>query len=160
MTARIKCFFCCIDRHILEFLTHICLGFAWVNQHLYRTKTSSLQIISGLSLIFFGLAFGVGGVELYKLRTYQHFQMLQPWLLMLILLIIGVAQVVLAMFMSPRSNVLSGWLLQWNGLCWLSMCAAYAAGYPLLNPAVLVTALLGFVCILTGRGLIDKNKGW
>ena len=159
MTARIKYFFCCIDRHILEFLTHICLGFAWVNQHLYRTKTSSLQIISGLSLIFFGLAFGVGGVELYKLYTYQHFQMLQPWLLMLILLIIGVAQVVLAMFISPRSKVLSGWLLQWNGLCWLSMCAAYAAGYPPLNPAVLVTALLGFVCILTGRGLIDKNKG-
>ena len=159
MTAQIKCFFCCIDRHILEFLTHICLGFAWVNQHLYRTKTSSLQIISGLCLIFFGLAFGVGGVELYKLRTYQHFQMLQPWLLMLILLIIGVAQVVLAMFISPRSNVLSGWLLQWNGLCWLSMCAAYAAGYPPLNPAVLVTALLGFVCILTGRGVIDKNKG-
>ena len=66
MTARIKCFFCCIDRHILEFLTHICLGFAWVNQHLYRTKTSSLQIISGLSLIFFGLAFGVGGDDLYS----------------------------------------------------------------------------------------------
>ena len=159
MTAKLKCFFCCVDKHVLEFLARICLGFAWVNQHLYRTKTSSLQIISGLSLIFFGLAFGVGGAELYKLRTYQHFQMLQPWLLMLILLIIGVAQVVLAMFMSPRSNVLSGWLLQWNGLCWLSMCAAYAAGYPPLNPAVLVTALLGFVCILTGRGLIDKNKG-
>lgn len=159
MTVKLKFLFCCVDKHVLEFLTNICLGFAWVNQHLYRTKTSSLQIISGLSLIFFGLAFGVGGDELYKLRTYQHFQMLQPWLLMLILLSIGVAQVVLAMFMSPRSNVLSGWLLQWNGLCWLSMCAAYAAGYPPLNPAVLVTALLGFVCILTGRGLIDKNKG-
>ena len=159
MTVKLKFLFCCVDKHVLEFLTNICLGFAWVNQHLYRTKTSSLQIILGLSLIFFGLAFGVGGDELYKLRTYQHFQMLQPWLLMLILLSIGVAQVVLAMFMSPRSNVLSGWLLQWNGLCWLSMCAAYAAGYPPLNPAVLVTALLGFVCILTGRGLIDKNKG-
>lgn len=159
MTVKLKFLFCCVDKHVLEFLARICLGFAWVNRHLYRTKTSSLQIISGLSLIFFGLAFGVGGAELYKLRTYQHFQMLQPWLLMLILLSIGVAQVVLAMLMSPRSNVLSGWLLQWNGLCWLSMCAAYAAGYPPLNPAVLVTALLGFVCILTGRGLIDKNKG-
>ena len=159
MTVKLKFLFCCVDKHVLEFLTNICLGFAWVNQHLYRTKTSSLQIISGLSLIFFGLAFGVGGDELYKLRTYQHFQMLQPWLLMLILMAIGVAQVVLAMFMSPRSNVLSGWLLQWNGLCWLSMCAAYVAGYPPLNPAVVVTALLGFVCILTGRGLIDKNKG-
>ena len=97
----------------------------------------------------------MGGAELYKLRTYQHFQMLQPWLLMLILMVIGAVQVVLAMFMSPRSNVLSGWLLQWNGLAWLSMCA----GYPPLNPAVLVTALIGFICILTGRGLIDKNKG-
>ncbi len=88
MTAKLKCFFCCVDKHVLEFLARICLGFAWVNQHLYRTKTSSLQIISGLSLIFFGLAFGVGGAELYKLRTYQHFQMLQPWLLMLILVAI------------------------------------------------------------------------
>ena len=104
MTAKLKCFFCCVDKHVLEFLARICLGFAWVNQHLYRTKTSSLQIISGLSLIFFGLAFGVGGAELYKLRTYQHFQMLQPWLLMLILLIIGVAQVAsLAMTQMARN---------------------------------------------------------
>lgn len=159
MVSKLKSFFSCFEKYVFGLLARICLCFAWVNQHLYRTKTSSLQIISGLSLIFFGLVFGVGGDEVYKLRTYQHFQMLQPWLLMLILVVVGMAQVVLAMFMSPRSNVLSGWLLQWNGLCWLSMCAAYAAGYPPLNPAVLVTALLGFVCILTGRGLIDKNKG-
>ena len=154
MVAKFRVFFDQLD----HFVAKICGVFGWLNGHLYKTKTSALQIISGLCLIFFGLAFGLNGSQLYALNTYHHFNAVHPLLVALVLVLVGSCQFGLALFVTARSNILSGWMLHLNGVCWLAMCSAYVAGYPPLNPAVLVTLLIGLVCITTGRGLIAKNK--
>lgn len=135
----------------------ICGFFGQLNQRLYQSKTSSVQILSGLCLIFFGLTFVFSGESLYQFKTYEHFRMMHPCLISAVLLVVGSAQLVLALRLTSRSNVLSGWFLQLNGLLWWLLCGAYAAAYPPLNPAVLVTGLFGFVCMTTGRGLVEKN---
>ncbi len=146
MTTKLKCLF-----------SRICFACALVNQHLYRTKTSSLQIISGICLIFFGIAFALDGAELYANTTYHHFHAIHPLLLSGVLCGVGMLQLVFALRLTERSNIGSGYTLYFNALCWFGISSAYAAGYPPLNPAVLVTGLLGVVCLMTGRGLIEKN---
>ena len=137
--------------------TNICQCFEWLNRQLYKTKTSAFQIISGLCLIFFGIAFALGGNELYANETYQHFHAIHPLFLALMLCAVGGLQLVFALRLTERSNIGSGYTLYFNSLCWFGISSAYAAGYPPLNPAVLVTGLLGVVCLMTGRGLIEKN---
>ena len=138
-------------------MRQICMVFTCMNQVLYKTKTSALQILSGLCLIFFGIAFALGWAELYANATYHHFHAIHPLLLSGVLCGVGTLQLVFALRLTERSNIGSGYTLYFNALCWFGISSAYAAGYPPLNPAVLVTGLLGVVCLMTGRGLIEKN---
>ena len=125
---------------------------------LFGTGTRAVELISGLGLLGFAFAFANHHALLTRYPIYHKFASVPPLLTISVLAAVGLAQLVLMAWHSPRTNILSGFTLLCGGSLWFLIFAAFSANYPPFNPSMALPAVLAFVCSLAGKNLLDLSR--
>ncbi|UOP05357.1 hypothetical protein [Conchiformibius kuhniae] len=125
---------------------------------LFGTGTRAVELISGLGLLGFALAFANHAALLTRYPIYHKFATAPPALTVSVLAAVGLAQLLLMVWHSPRANILSGFVLLVGGVLWFLIFAAFSANYPPFNPSMALPFILAAVCSLAGKNLIDYSR--
>lgn len=125
---------------------------------LFDTGTRVITVTSALIMIGFAGIFILGGSEIFNLKLYKGFLLLQPFTLEVLLLSVALLQLIITIFKSNRCHVLSGYLLILSALIWAVISATFLASYPPLTTGMTTYPVLAVVCALAGRNLINYTK--
>lgn len=129
----------------------------WARRWVFNTGTRALEGLNALMLLGWGAVIGWSD-GLTALPSYSRFAAMPQTLACLLFLAVGA---LLAGFLpseSPRSNVISGWLLLAAAMLWGLVTAGFWGGYPPLNTAMVVYPILAIVSWWAGILLIENSK--
>lgn len=129
-----------------------------LQEWLFSTGTRAVELISGCGLLGFAVAFANHSELLTRYPIYHKFAAVPPVLVIGTLAMVGLVQLLLMCWHSPRTNVLSGFVLLLGGSLWFLIFSAFSANYPPLNPSMILPLLLALVCSLAGKNLIDYSR--
>lgn len=116
-----------------------------------------IELISGFIMLGFAVVFSIQGHYIFEEEIHGNFAQLPPNLIIFLFFILGISQLVAALFQSSRSNIISGCLLLWSSLIWGLIAGAFIAD----NPTVLIglsSIILAILCGLAGNSLIKHTK--
>ena len=125
---------------------------------LFGTGTRAVELMSGCGLLGFALGLANHSELLSRYPIYHKFAAIPPALTIGLLAAVGLAQLVLMAWHSPRTNVLSGFVLLLGGSLWFLIFTAFSANYPPFNPSMALPFILALVCSLAGKNLIDYSR--
>ena len=125
---------------------------------LLATGTRIVELVSAAGMLGYALVFAANGARLTTLPLYYKFAALPHWAVVGTFLLLGALQLVLLPFKSPRSNVLSGFLLVVSSLVWFLVLAAFDAARPPANTGMVFPTIMSVLCMLAGSRLVDLSR--
>lgn len=121
---------------------------------LFGTGTRILELISGVGLLGYGLAFWVAPDEIYRWKMYYKFEDIPEHYMIAVFLSVGLLQLVSMWWQSVRGNVLSAYTLLVSGLVWFLVSVAFWSAYPPVHTGMVLPPLLAGLCLLAGNNAL------
>lgn len=125
---------------------------------LLQTATRVITFTSAAGMLGYSLVFSLNGARLTSLPLYYKFAALPQPVVAGVFVALGVAQLVLMVWDSPRGNILGGFVLVVSALVWMLVLAAFDAARPPANTGMVFPAIMAFLCATAGSRLIDISK--
>lgn len=131
-----------------------------VNQarkYLFHVPTKSIEFISGICSLFFGLVFIINGNSLVKNEFYQSFDYVGPMWIWWLVILLGIIQLNASRKDTLESNILSAITLKVSALVTFIIALMFAADYPPLGTGFFTYSVLSGFYLLAGIELSEQN---
>ena len=125
--------------------------------YLFQHPTKSIEILSGLCSVFFGLVFVINGNSLVKNEFYQSFDYVGPMWIWWLVILLGTIQLNSSRKDTLESNILSAITLKVNALVTFIIALMFAADYPPLGTGFFTYSILSGFYLLAGIELSVQN---
>lgn len=126
-------------------------------KYLFHVPTKSIEFISGLCSLFFGLVFMINGNALVKNRFYESFNYIGPnWIWWLVFLL-GIIQLNAMRKDTLESNILSAITLKVNALVTFIIALMFASEFPPIGTGFFTYGVLSAMYLLAGIELSEQN---
>ena len=126
-------------------------------QWMFGTGTRALEGLNALMLLGWAwvMAFADG---VLALPSYSRFANLPLSLVCGLFALVGILLAAFLPSETPRSNVISGWLLLAASMLWVLVTASFWGGYPPANTAMVIYPVLALISWWAGILLIENSK--
>ena len=125
--------------------------------YLFQHPTKSIEILSGLLSVFFGLVFFINGKSLIKNEFYRSFDYVGPMWIWWLVILLGTTQLNASRKDTLESNILSAITLKVNSLVTFIIALMFAADYPPLGTGFFTYSILSGFYLLAGIELSVQN---
>ena len=129
-----------------------------VREWIFGSGTRALELINALMLLGWAAVMLVDASHVYLIPSYAKFAEMPQGLVFGLFAGVGALLLVLLPSETPRSNVLSGFLLVGSALLWSVVSVGFWYTYPPLNTAMVVYPVLAASSWWAGVLLIDNAK--
>lgn len=125
--------------------------------YLFQHPTKSIEILSGLLSLFFGIVFIINGNLLIKNEFYQSFDYIGPKWIWWLVILLSTIQLNASRKDTLESNILSAITLKVNALVTFIIALMFAADYPPLGTGFFTYSILSGFYLLAGIELSVQN---
>lgn len=125
--------------------------------YLFQHPTKSIEILSGLLSLFFGIVFIINGNLLIKNEFYQSFDYVGPMWIWWLVILLGIIQLNASRKDTLESNILSAITLKVSALVTFIIALMFAADYPPLGTGFFTYTILSGFYLLAGIELSVQN---
>lgn len=125
--------------------------------YLFQHPTKSIEILSGLLSVFFGIVFIINGNLLIKNEFYQSFDYIGPMWIWWLVILLGIIQLNASRKDTLESNILSAITLKVSALVTFIIALMFAADYPPLGTGFFTYTILSGFYLLAGIELSVQN---
>ena len=125
--------------------------------YLFKLPTKSIELLSGLCSMFFGLVFIVNGRAIKETHSFVNFEYIGPdWIWWLVLLL-GIMQLNAMRKDTLESNIMSAICLKVSSLVSFVIALMFASNFPPISTGFFTYTILSGLYILAGIELSEQN---